>query len=380
MRVLPSASGAFPAQPMQITGNTTRHPADLFVFTNKDGQKHCIVVVKSTFDVRNDGHCVAAEEQAALVYTDEHHGDPGTTAIARESDFAPMKPLSDVVVRGDAIAPGGRPVSQIEVALAWKDHVKRAIVTGNRTWVQRWGALRPTPPQTFTGLPLAWHHGYGGVDHIDGTTPQHAAEMRNPVGRGFHIARQPNRLVGCRLPNIETAGRQMANWSDRCDPIGFGPTGRGWQPRLRYAGTYDQRWMDERLPFLPEDFDLRYFQSAPMDQQVERLNPGDTYACMNMSTDGPFVARLPPWQVPIEFRFEYATRWVDAHPDTLILEPGLRRVLLVARAQVLLPRKLTDLREVHVGRRRYQPAAGKRHYSSLALAVQAQPGRRGRGL
>lgn len=39
--------------------------------------------------------------------------------------------------------------------------------------------------------------------------------------------------------------------------------GRSWQPRLRYAGTYDQHWMDERLPFLPEDFDLRYFQSAP---------------------------------------------------------------------------------------------------------------------
>lgn len=364
---------------MQITGNTTPHPADLLVFTDKDGQKHCVVVVKATFDVDGDGRCVPADVQAALVYTDEHHGDPGTTAIARESDFAPMKPHADVVVHGDAVAPGGRPATQTEVSLAWKDRIKRAVVTGHRTWVDRWGSLRPSEPQPFLQMPLAWHLAYGGIDAAEGSVPKQAAELRNPVGRGVHVDHDPQRLIGRALPNIETPGQLMQSWSDRCDPMGFGPVGRSWQPRLAHAGTYDQRWMDERLPFLPEDFDPRYFQSAPADQQVARLNPGDAYACTNMSDDGRFVARLPAWRVPVEFQFENATRSVDAHPDTLILEPGLRRVLCVARAQVPLPRQLTALREIHVGRRRYRPAPGKVHHGNLAQAVRALQKRPGRG-
>lgn len=237
---------------MQITGNTTPHSADFFVFTDKDGQKHCVVVVKATFDVTDSGDCVTAEEQAAIVYTDEHHGDPSSTAIARESDFAPFKLHADILVHGDAIAPGGRPITQIDVSLARAGYVKRAIVTGDRTWVRRWGSLRPSDPQPFTRMPVAWHHAYGGIDRTDGATPMHAAELRNPVGRGFHVDHDPQRLIGRPLPNIETPGQLMKSWLDRCDPVGFGPTGRGWQPRLRYAGTYDQHWMDERLPFLPD--------------------------------------------------------------------------------------------------------------------------------
>lgn len=122
---------------MQITGNTTPYPADLFVFTDKGGQKHCVVIVKATFDVMGSGDCVASDEQAAIVYTDEHHGDPSSTAISRESDFAPAKVHAEILVRGDAVAPGGRPVTQIEVSLARAGHVKRAIVTGDQTWVRR---------------------------------------------------------------------------------------------------------------------------------------------------------------------------------------------------------------------------------------------------
>ena len=49
-------------------------------------------------------------------------------------------------------------------------------------------------------------------------------------------------------------------------PMALGPVGRGWRPRLSYAGTYDQHWIDEVFPFLPADFDDRYYQAAPEDQ------------------------------------------------------------------------------------------------------------------
>lgn len=79
---------------------------------------------------------------------------------------------------------------------------------------------------------------------------------------------------------------------------------------------------------------------------MAHLSPGDAYACVHTSAAGDFVARLPSWRVPVEFGFDDTTRLVDSRPDTLILEPGPRRVLLIARTSVPLPRKLTALREI----------------------------------
>ena len=43
----------------------------------------------------------------------------------------------------------------------------------------------------------------------------------------------------------------------------FGPVGRHWEPRVRYAGTYDDRWTEDRMPLLPKDFDDRFHNAAP---------------------------------------------------------------------------------------------------------------------
>ena len=52
-------------------------------------------------------------------------------------------------------------------------------------------------------------------------------------------------------------------------PMGFGRPRADWTPRLTYAGTYDQTWIDDVFPFLPADFDVRYYQAAPEDQQID---------------------------------------------------------------------------------------------------------------
>ncbi len=44
--------------------------------------------------------------------------------------------------------------------------------------------------------------------------------------------------------------------------MALGPVGRGWEPRYKLAGTYDQNWIDNVFPFLPSDFEDAYFQSG----------------------------------------------------------------------------------------------------------------------
>ncbi|MGH8502232.1 MAG: DUF2169 family type VI secretion system accessory protein [Gammaproteobacteria bacterium] len=356
---------------MQITSNTTPFLAELFASTDKDGVKRCVVVVKATFDVAPDGECQPAGEQAPFVYADEHHGDPGTTAIRYESDFAPVKPRADVLVNGNAIAPKGQAVTALEVALAGPGFATQAVVTGDRIWVEGLRGIEPSHPRPFATMPLVWDRGFGGSDQSHEEVTKNGSELRNLVGVGFHLNGDKRSILGQPLPNIERLDSRMRSWFDKPEPIGFGPVGRGWQPRIGFAGTYDQRWMDERLPFLPEDFDDRYFQSAPLDQQLSQLAVGAAFGCRNMSEGGQFLARLPPLNIPVRFFFDDRTESSAVAPDTLILEPGAKRLILVGRVGVLLPRKITALREIQVGQPKRMPSTGKPHYSNLGEAVTA---------
>lgn len=107
--------------------------------------------------------------------------------------------------------------------------------------------------------------------------------------------------------------------------------------------------MNDRFPFLPEDFDEQYFLSAPIDQQMPYLRGGEFIRCTNMTDDRTLAFTLPKMQIPIVCRFRDRKVDVQPNPDTLIVEPDERRFLLAWRANVPVGRKLAALREVLVG-------------------------------
>jgi hypothetical protein len=52
-------------------------------------------------------------------------------------------------------------------------------------------------------------------------------------------------------------------WQDpftRPEPVDFGPLEPSWQPRLRFAGAYDEVERESRHPRLRGDFDYRFYQ------------------------------------------------------------------------------------------------------------------------
>lgn len=80
-------------------------------------------------------------------------------------------------------------------------------------------------------------------------------------------------------------------------PAGFGPLGKAWAPRLALAGTYDERWLDERHPRLPEDFDFAYWNGAPADQQIDFPDLTEHYRLVTdnlIPGGGPMAVDLPP--------------------------------------------------------------------------------------
>jgi hypothetical protein len=198
-------------------------------------------------------------------------------------------------------------------------------------------------------MPLRYEQAFGGIDRTHPNANRHDADLRNPVGVGFHRNSDTSAIINTPLPNLEDPRAAIVSWSDKPEPIGFGVIGRGWKPRIAFAGTYNETWMKDRFPFLPADFDDQYFLSAAADQQVAFLKGGQAIRCINMAPRGIVSFLIPKIDLPITFRFDNRRVELEPNLDTLIVEPDKYRFVAIWRATVPLGRKLRALREVLVG-------------------------------
>ena len=147
---------------------------------------------------------------------------------------------------------------------------KQFDVVGKRVWVADIFGATATEPESFTVMPISYDVAFGGLDNLDTDPGKHEALPANPIGKGFYPQSKGRPIDGKPLPNTEEPGKPVDRPEVSYNPMGFGSVGRSWQPRPAYAGTYDQNWIDNVFPFLPADFDERYYQSAPLDQQIDR--------------------------------------------------------------------------------------------------------------
>ncbi len=349
---------------MQIGNNTTGMLAASTMATDKDGRDWCVVVVKGTFTKARDGSTQLAEQQVPFVFADEHYGDPGNTSIRAECDFGRFKPMAEVILTGHAVPSDRRPVTELDVTLEVGSVRKTLRVTGNRVWQGRLLTVSPSAPEKFDRMPLMWERSFGGVDDSD--PGKAVAEMRNLVGVGFR--RKGASMEGQPLPNLDAPGKSFRSASDASPPVGFGVLGRSWQPRIGFAGTYDQKWMDDRFPFLPADFDERYFQSAPADQWLPELRGGETIRCLGVRADGPWQMTVPAVEVPLIFSFKDRDELIQPKLDTVVLEPDEKRMIVMWRGAARFGRKFTALREVRVGAQplTLSTSGRKQRFGSLA--------------
>jgi hypothetical protein len=198
-------------------------------------------------------------------------------------------------------------------------------VVGDR----RWTADGMSAPGPFVEMPIVYERAFGGVDGKS-ADPERDWEWRNPVGTGFVAARE--HATGVALPNIEYTDQLLRTWSDRPRPGGFGAVGGHWQPRVAFAGTYGDEWKKNRDPLLPEDFDDRFFQCAPEDQQAPAfLRGGEPVALYRLTPHEDVRFSLPKVFLGFETLFLDGTSEVHKarRLHTVILEPDVPRVSLV---------------------------------------------------
>jgi len=274
------------------------------------------------------------EEQLPPAMADEYWSNPAKSSLKSAGQGVPNRPGAEVYVRGSAWATAGRPTVRMRTSVRVDSCSKQVDVVGNRFWVRGLVDMAPTSPEPFVSMPLLYERSFGGTAWSkDGRVL--AQEPRNHVGRGVYASQQD--AADQLLPNLEAPGAYTESWNGRNTPCGYGPIPGSWQPRLGWAGTYDQKWLDERIPLWPRDTDPRFFcAAAPGLSFNGPLRGGEAVLIEGMSPDGDFIFCLPEYR--LLGKSIYADRTIRGalHLDGVLLEPDHRAVTLFWRRVVPL--------------------------------------------
>jgi hypothetical protein len=307
------------------------------------------VIVKATFEIGDDGslEVAPAERARGVRAADVPWDDKKPESIAYPADVCLRKPGTDVVLVATAYAPRGRPARSFDVRVEAGHLDKSLVVFGPRLWVDRGSDL--SAPAPISELDMRYDYAWGGTDDSD---PEELhEEPRNPIGMG--VTRRPDALTHTPAPHIEDPAFPIRSARTAPPPAGIGVVGRHWEPRRRYAGTYDRRWQELRAPLLPDDFDDRFNQCASPGLCADSpFAGGEPVRLLNLTPGGGALAfDVPKVALEIEIQVKGRERAIfNPHLDTILIDlyalgPDKPAAIeMVWRAAVKAPRRMKDAR------------------------------------
>ena len=184
---------------------------------------------------------------------------------------------------------------------------KSLNVFGERFWVKSGLVSTISRPEPFNQIPLSWHNSFGGSDFA-----------ANPLGMG--MAQNAQQLWP--LPPIESPYDPLTHASQKPSPAGFLPMSMTSPKQRQRLGTFDEHWLKEAWPYLPDDHDPLYWNMAESDQQQQAYWQGNEQIyCEHLHPTKPsqhyeladhkiraFYQRRD--QAPEELRLNFDTIWL----------------------------------------------------------------------
>ncbi|HNZ22467.1 MAG TPA: DUF2169 domain-containing protein [Polyangiaceae bacterium] len=305
-----SASLSMPPRTHETVPLVCDSPLSPFVFPwqTRPTTHNLVVAVKATFDLVPDRPAVSSQEQLPPC-PDQFYEGPGSS-LKYASDFAVFKPKTDVMLVGHAYPADNPTVAAVQLTVG---PLRRTLaVFGDRTW-GKLGAQ--SKPAAFERMPLRWERAMGGP-----------LSDLNPIGRGFK--------TGVLLPNIERTDALVSSAKDTPLPACFGPLPPEWKWRSSKLGTFHSRWVEERWPYFPADFDYAFFNAAPPEQQIPFLKGDESYAMIGVRPAKAVLQGALPGLQPRAFAFrtqENAFFEVKLNLDTLFFDADQGKAAIVWR-------------------------------------------------
>ena len=225
------------------------------------------LVAKATLRLVPGGTCTLLEESLPLT-GDEPPLDPdgpGPSApLTYASDLPIAKPMADVLVVGNAHAPGGKPTQQMTASVRVGSLSRRFVVTGDRFWKQGLLSSSLSTAAPFKSMPLSAARAFGGP-----------GSKANPAGMGGAIVELADGFKARPAPNLELDGQVMDSPRAKPVPALLGPIPTDWPARASLMTGFKGDYLKTRWPALPADFDFSYFQAADPAQRVAGYLRGD---------------------------------------------------------------------------------------------------------
>ncbi|MFN0060253.1 MAG: DUF2169 domain-containing protein [Planctomycetota bacterium] len=315
--------------------NLTRYCVNDLPSLTKDGRRVLMICALARFTLPKAGKPstvppTPTAEPPAPMFEDVYHGEPGASSLQYEGQSTYFRPGTDIYLTGSAWAPKRRRVESSLVDVRVGPCRKQVRVFGDRTWQRGLlGGAKLSAPEPFESIPLVYERAFGGaIPRAEGKKPKW--EPRNPVGCGMYES--ASQAAGHPAPNLEDPNDLIASFGDRPAPQGFGPIARSWQPRVKFAGTYDEAWVNERAPLWPTDFDEQFFcAAAPGLTTPSHLVGGEPVALVGVSPDGAYEFSLPRLRLFAKARFRDRAERQPMTLDAVHFEPDAQTFTMIFR-------------------------------------------------
>ncbi len=238
----------------------------------------------------------------AEVYPDNNLG----LSPLAPADLVPSRPQVDVMLVGDVYAPQGNPVPSVTARLSLATIDKTLLVETEEAG------------DPFVTAPLSY---------------EHAEYPDNPVRGAAKAAGATHRIVA--VDDELITGLSS---------LGFGPLASHWndRERLLHGRTAPKLTDPHEVCELPEDFDLKFFNAAPPDQQLPELSPSATILLENLHPNHPVLRCRLPNVAPQVFVERKKGRRVEKDTELAGVWIDSRRSVIALTWQCRVPLKAID--------------------------------------
>jgi hypothetical protein len=318
--------------------NASPFKAAMATFPDLHGVDTMYAVVTATFQL---WPLQLSDQQVAPARSDVYHGDPSSSSLRYGGELHLGKPGTDVILVGHARSANQKPVTQLDVGLRVAERKKIVRVFGDRTWL----GFHASPPAPFSTMPLVYERAFGGLLAVQGEP--RLIEERNPLGVGLGVMRSPA-LRGTIMPNLEDPAQLLAE-GVRPAPAGFGAIAASWLPRRSFAGTYDDAWQRARAPYLPLDFQPRFFNCAAEGFVFDRhLQGGEPLAATSVSEHGPLNIVLPTCKLSTTFVLRGERHAQPNRLQTVLIEPDDNRMCLTFHTELRCDKAVLEVERLEI--------------------------------
>ncbi len=293
-----------------------------------NGHQYNVLVTKCTFALIPGKPLKPLLEQPPIVFNDINEGEADWATLRYPSDVIPFKQKVDVVVVGSAMPENGDKTDAWLANIAIGEWQKTLKLNGPREWRSTMSGWSLSDPQPTNAVPLTYELAYGGtVGPFD--TPRAYYDF-NPLGRGF--IGDDDKLHSSKslaAPQIEYLDSPITSPNRTVRVAGFAPIQDYFESRAKFAGTWDKEWEKNTAPNIPNDMDLRFWNVAPEDQQLDKLKGDERITMIGFLPEGKIEFELPAYRPrAILYDADEDTDTRELVLDTVHIDLDARRVTL----------------------------------------------------